>query len=230
MPIDLRCGIVAVLLLLGAAPCCAAEQFAVDPVHTRIAFRVGHAGFSHALGTFRGASGTLTFDDAGDPAKLDLTLPVATLDLGDDDWNGKVLDGTFFDAKKLPTASFVSTSVAFDAADHRNLHVKGELTIHGVMQPVEFDARFNALKRHPLTFKRTAGFSAVLHVSRKAFGMGAWSGVIDDDVEILVELEATKAKGGGDDSSPAQPAPESAPPAEEETPTPEPETVEGKSS
>jgi hypothetical protein len=80
--------------------------------------------------------------------------------------------------------------------------VRGELTLHGVTQPVEFEARFNQLKRHPLNFRRTAGFSATLELSRKAFGMGAWPGVIDDRVELLVELEATKAK-----STPPQPSP-----------------------
>jgi hypothetical protein len=65
---------------------------------------------------------------------------------------------------------------------------------------VEFDATVNAVKRHPLTFRRTAGFSASLKVSRKAFGMGAWPGVIGDEVEILVELEATRARNASEKS------------------------------
>jgi polyisoprenoid-binding protein YceI len=206
MTIDLCLGAFLAVVVAGAAPACLADEYSVDPVHTRIAFRAGHAGFSHPIGTFRGATGTLTLDESDDPATLEIVVPVATLDLGDDDWNRKVLDGTFFDAAKIPQARFVSTAVAFDAADRHNLHVKGELTIHGITQAVEFDARFNALKRHPLTFRKTAGFSAVLRVSRKAFGMGAWSGVIDDDVEILVELEATKAKGSDEEKNPSDAA------------------------
>lgn len=169
-------------------------DYAVDPVHTRVAFRVGHAGFSRALGTFSGATGTLRFDaDDWTTARLTLAVPVATLDLGDAEWNGKVLDGTFFDAGKLPQARFASTAV--EKIDDNKLRVRGELTIHGVTRPVEFEATFNALKRHPLNFKRTIGFSAVLEVSRKDFGMDAWKSVIDDRVEILVELEATRARG-----------------------------------
>src|SRR6188508_1174942 len=112
------------LVCTGAFSACWADAYSVDPVHTRIAFRAGHAGFSRALGTFRGATGTLAFD-GDDPARLEITVPVATLDLGDDNWNRKVLDGTFFDAAKLPQARFVSTAVAYDAADRRNLHVRG---------------------------------------------------------------------------------------------------------
>jgi polyisoprenoid-binding protein YceI len=196
------------LLLAIAGPCAAAfsyaapVDYAVDPVHTRIAFRVVHAGFSHALGTFSAPSGTLRFDpDDWSTAKLELNVPIASLDLGDKDWNGKVLDGTFFDVGKLPQATFASTAV--EKIDDTRMRVHGDLTIHGVTRPVEFEATFNALKRHPLTFRRTAGFSATLKVSRKEFGMGNWASVIGDEVEILVELEATRAHAGKDDDAPS---------------------------
>lgn len=183
---------------VAAAATAAPADYTVDPVHTRVAFRVGHAGFSRALGTFAGATGTLRFDaDDWSTAKLEVAVPVASLDLGDGDWNGKVLDGTFFDAAKLPRATFESTAV--EKIDASRLRVRGDLTIHGVTRPVGFEARFNALRRHPLTFRRTAGFSAVLEISRKDFGMEAWKSVIDDRVEILVELEATRARGAQDD-------------------------------
>jgi polyisoprenoid-binding protein YceI len=220
--------VIAAAIVLATAPRGAraeAADYAVDPVHTRIAFRVGHAGFSRALGTFAGATGTLRFDpDDWSTASLALSLPVASLDLGDKDWNGRILDGTFFDAGKVPQAAFASTAVG--KLDEHRLRVRGDLTVHGVTRPVEFEATFNALKRHPLTFKRTAGFSAVLAISRKDFGMGAWASVIDDRVEILVELEATRARGdtpapeatpapaAGDDTEPAPGDPADAPPAE----------------
>jgi polyisoprenoid-binding protein YceI len=204
----------AAIALLAFAPIRARAEpadYAVDPVHTRIAFRVGHAGFSRALGTFAGATGTFRFDpDDWSTASLALVVPVASLDLGDEKWNGRILDGTFFDAQNIPQATFASTAV--EKLDERRMRVRGDLTIHGVSQPVEFEATFNALKRHPLNFKRTAGFSATLEVSRKAFGMDAWKSVIDDRVEILVELEATRARGADDEPEPAAPLPATDPP------------------
>ncbi len=60
-----------------------AESFELDPVHTRVAFLVDHAGFSRAIGTFSGATGALHFDpDDWSTARLDVTLPLATLDIG----------------------------------------------------------------------------------------------------------------------------------------------------
>src|SRR5688572_7527578 len=140
-----RClsGIAAIWLLASAPDRVRAEpaDYAVDPVHTRIAFRVGHAGFSRALGTFAGATGTLRFDpDDWSTASLALAVPIASLDLGDRDWNGKILDGTFFDVEKIPQATFASTAV--EKLDERRLRVRGDLTIHGVTRPVAFEATF----------------------------------------------------------------------------------------
>jgi polyisoprenoid-binding protein YceI len=213
--------LLACTLAAASAAAAHAEDFVVDPVHTRVAFLVGHAGFSKAIGTFAGATGTLSFDpDHREDAKLEISLPVASLNLGDAEWREKVLDRTYFDGPKFPQARFVSTAVKPLEGD--KLHVTGNLTIHGVTQAVEFDATFNQLKRHPLTFRRTAGFSARLTVSRKAFGMSAWPSVIDDSVEILVELEATKAKLPTPGEVPTAPAPTDADaPADEATIPPE---------
>ncbi|RBD06028.1 polyisoprenoid-binding protein, partial [Xanthomonas oryzae pv. oryzae] len=56
-------------LVATAAP----ERYALDPVHTRVLFAVEHAGFSKALGTVSGTSGTLIFDpDDWAAARLDV--------------------------------------------------------------------------------------------------------------------------------------------------------------
>ena len=87
------------------------EQFELDPVHTRVAFQVSHAGFSNPVGTFSGTTGTLSFDeDDWSTAQLTVRVPIATLDLGDANWQKKILDPTFFNSAKFPEASFVSTA------------------------------------------------------------------------------------------------------------------------
>ena len=45
---------------LAAAPHPDAVPYAIDPVHTRIAIAVDHAGFSKAIGTGSGTTGTLS--------------------------------------------------------------------------------------------------------------------------------------------------------------------------
>jgi len=181
------------LTLLATAPQLrgATESFAIDPVHTRVAFQVSHAGFSNPLGAFSGTHGRLDFDEADwSRARVDAIVPLATLDLGDPEWNGKILDATFFDAKKFPEARFVSTKV--EKTGERRATITGDLTLHGVTRPVTLDATFNALKRHPLTLRRTLGFSATATISRAAFGIDGWKNLVGDDVTIRIEVEAKR--------------------------------------
>lgn len=172
-----------------------AESFVVDPVHTRVAFMVSHAGFSNAIGTFSGSNGQLFFDD-GDWSKssIKVNIPITSLNLGDTDWQEKILDGTFFDAGKFTTATFVSDRI--EKLSDTNGIAHGTLTVRNISQPVSLDFTLNALKRHPLNLKKTIGFSATSTLSRKAFGMDAWAKVIGDEVKVMIELEATLGKPG----------------------------------
>ena len=122
------------------------ETFAIDPVHTRLAFQVSHAGFSNPIATFSGITGVLSFDEADwSTSKVDVLIPVKTLQLGDDNWNLKILDRTFFDADAFPEARFVSTRVAMQESGR--LRVDGQLTLHGRTAPVVLEASINEIGR-----------------------------------------------------------------------------------
>ena len=184
------------------------EDFELDPVHTRIAFQVSHAGLSNPIGTFSGTTGTLSFDeDDWTTAQLTVSIPITTLDLGDANWQKKILDPTFFNSTKYPEAHFVSNRI--ERTGEHAAQVTGELTMHGVTRPVTLSVTLNALKRHPLTFKRTAGFSATGKLSRKDFGMDAWSSLVGDEVSLIIEAEAVR--GGKKPDSESAPEPDSTP-------------------
>ncbi|KAA2285180.1 YceI family protein [Arenimonas fontis] len=183
------------------------ETFALDPVHTRVLFRVDHAGFSRALGTFSGATGELAFDpDDWRGARLEVELPLASLDLGDADWNRRVLGRGFLDAGRHPVARFRSTRVEPTGPDGALVH--GELELRGQRRPMVLDVRLNALERHPITFRRTAGFSASARLDRRDFGMVSWPNVVGHEVELWIEAEAIRARGTGEPAGPgpARPA------------------------
>ncbi len=173
------------------------HRYELDPVHTRIVFFVAHAGFSRAIGTFSGVTGSLLFDpEAPTTAKVEATVPIARLDLGDAKWRVKVLDPTFFNVKKFSEAGFVSTSV--EAVDPQRLRVSGELTLHGVKHPVVLDVHLNQIKRHPLSLRTTAGFSARTTLSRSAFDMKKWKKLVGDEVEVMIEVEAVRQRDAKD--------------------------------
>ncbi|MEB2187319.1 YceI family protein [Xanthomonas campestris pv. campestris] len=204
------------LVLTSLAATAAPVRYALDPVHTRVLFAVEHAGFSKALGTVSGSSGTLVFDpDDWAAATLEVTVPLRRADLGDAKWNEATLARNLLDAERFPDAHFVSTKV--EASDATHAKVTGNLTLHGVSRPVTLDVTLNALKRHPLPpFRRTAGFSATATLSRAAFGVDAWKSMIGDTVELRIEAEAVReGRADSDDdagkttepAAPEQPAP-----------------------
>ena len=218
-------------LLLGCAlalpPGARAEtaRYELDPAHTRVMFAVSHAGFSYAIGTVSGSSGVLLFDQ-GDwsTARLQASVPLTRLDLGDAESNRRVLADSLLDAADHPVATFISTRI--EPIDAQHAAVFGMLTLRGVSKEVRLDVKLNAVKRHPLPpFRRTAGFSATTTFSRKAFGIDAWPTVIGDSIELRIEAEAVRARGpAGDDTDtdPSLPAGTLQAPAAEPVPPPEP--------
>ncbi|NJB80080.1 YceI family protein [Xanthomonas arboricola] len=205
------------LVVTSLAATAAPVRYALDPVHTRVLFAVEHAGFSKALGTVSGTSGTLVFDpDDWASARLDVTVPLRRADLGDAKWNEATLARNLLDAERFPDAHFVSTQV--EASGENHAKVTGNLTLHGVTRPVTLDVTLNALKRHPLPpFRRTAGFSATATLSRAEFGIDAWKSMIGDAVELRIEAEAVR-EGRADDDAPQ---PQNAPTAPDAAPSPE---------
>ena len=214
-----------------------ALRYELDPVHTRVLFAVSHAGFSNALGTVSGSTGELWFDpDDWSSARLQASVPMTRIDLGDPKWNRAALANNLLDANDHPVATFVSDRV--EPIDATHAAVFGTLTLHGVSKEVKLDVTLNAARRHPMPpFRRTVGFSATAILSRKDFGIDAWPSVIGDAVELRIEAEATRAREP--DGEPAEaaeavdpaiappdeaaPAPEVVPPAESTVPTELPE-------
>jgi len=192
----------------------APAEYRLDPVHTRVMFAISHAGFSNALGTVSGSTGTLVFDpDDWTRARVDVRVPIARADLGDADWNKATLAKSLLDAEGHPEARFVSTRVEPVDATHAKVH--GDLSLRGVTREVVLDVTLNAVKRHPMPpFRRTVGFSATTTLSRADFGITAWKSVIGDEVELRIEAEATydgKADEAAADTPPSPPLPEPTP-------------------
>ncbi len=197
------------ILLLAALPglaAAASARYQLDPVHTRVLFAIEHAGFSSALGTVSGSEGVLHFDPGNwEAARLEVSIPLSRLDLGDGKWNEAALARNLLDGKRYPDARFVSTQV--QPIDERHALVTGLLTLRGVTGEIVLDVTLNALKRHPMPpFRRTAGFSATTTLSRRAFGISAWPSVIGDEVQLRIEAEAVRARGGDDDTPADEPS------------------------
>ena len=182
------------------AACCACAtahageppRYVIDPVHTRVLFEIDHAGFSKAIGTVSGSEGSLLFDaDDWSSAKLEVTVPMRRLDMGDSGWTASVFAPRFLDVKRYPQARFVSTRVERREGNRGTLC--GELTLHGTTRPLCMELVLNKIARYPLPpFRRTAGFSARTSIKRSDFGMKSWRSLVGDEVELRIEAELVR--------------------------------------
>lgn len=223
MPLALHRRIAALAALLAALPFAGgaaageAVHYSIDPVHTRVMFAIEHAGFSKAIGTVSGSTGSLLFDpDDWTSATLKASVPMTRVDLGDAAWNRAALAGNLLDAEDHPSAEFVSIRVEPIAPGRASVY--GTLTLRGVSREIVLDVILNAAKRHPLPpFRRTVGFSATAMISRKDFGIDAWPSVIGDAVELRIEAEATRSRA--DDDAPNAPVDASSSPEAANTDT-----------
>jgi polyisoprenoid-binding protein YceI len=150
-------------------------------------------GLSSSIGRFTRWQGEFTYDPDNPGAnRVDVTIDIASLDLGDANWNRTMLGRKWFDAERFPQARFVGSR--FEAIDAGRARLHGELTLKGTSHPLTLDVRINRIGTHPYTLKATAGFSATATVSRAAFGLDALQGQLADAVDIRIEVEGQRSK------------------------------------
>lgn len=182
----------AVPSLATAAP----ETYRFDPVHSQVWFSAAHQGFSHPLGRLRIADGWFAFDEADwSASRVDVTIDLASADLGDAKWNETVKSGPFLDAARRPTARYTSRAVEKTSANGGTIH--GDLQFRGETKPVDVAFTLNRVGNDPYLFKRKAGFSASATLRRSAFGMTRYAEVVGEDVTLRFEIEGIRDRDAG---------------------------------
>jgi len=163
--------------------------YAVDPVHSSLGFAIVHNGVS----TFRSGFGKYEARlVGGETPRLEGTVEVGSIQVGEEQLKGHLLSPEFFDVQRHPQLRFASSelSVGEDGA----LRLRGELEIRGETREVEASGRFAGLGEDAYG-KARVGLSIAATVDRRDFGLD-WNAelpnggeVLDYAVEIAVELE-----------------------------------------
>ncbi len=188
----------AALLGMPLAAHAASARYHYDPVHSQVLFSIDHDGYSRPFGRLHIAKGWLQFDPKDwSTAATELDIDLASVDMGDPDWNAAVCKPALLDCMHDRYAHFVSTSVERKDDQHGVLH--GQLTLHGVTQPMDLMFTFNRLATTIYGMHTVAGFSATASLQRESFGITSFAHSIGHDVAIWMALEAIR----GDDAKPS---------------------------
>ena len=163
--------------------------FKIDPLHSVAQFWIGHMGVSEFPGRFDAISGTFTVDAANQSDKVEVEIPMDSLDTNYDKRNKDLLGPDFFNAKSFPKMTFVSTSVKMKNAEEGEL--SGNLTLHGVTKPVTFSLRHVGAGPDPWGGYRS-GYVAETVIHRSDFGMNYMLNGIADAVKVQLNIEGKR--------------------------------------
>jgi polyisoprenoid-binding protein YceI len=189
----LAVAVAALPLVAAAAP----ETYVIDPPHTNAFFEVDRFQTMTMNGRFTGVSGKFTLDRAAKTGTVELSVPTATVSIGDTERGSRPRTGDehmrsadFFNVAEFPTMTFRSTKVSFEGDLPKS--VEGQLTLLGVTRPVTLTfERFHCLP-NPFNKRDNCGGNAVGKIDRTQFGMKYASPQIGNEVTMRVQFLGIK--------------------------------------
>ena len=182
--------VAAAIASLSTAALAAPESYTLDSRHTYPVFEVSHLGYSIQRGRFNSTSGAFTIDRAAKAGSIDISIDMASIDMGLDKWDQHMKSADFFNVAKFPTTTFKATKLMFDG--DKLAGADGELTLLGVTKPVKVTVSDFACKPHPMLKKDACGGNVTAMIKRSEFGMGYGLPGIGDDIKLMIPVEAIK--------------------------------------
>ena len=183
----------AVLALASSA--WAADEYKIDPVHSKVGFAVKHMAISTVEGRFTDFNGSILFDDK-DPSKSSVSVSIKTSSINTDNTSrdNDLRSPNFLEAEKYPEITFKSKSVEKKGNGYV---AHGTLTIKSVSKDVDLAFSLNG----PIDTGRgkAMGAEAGLTINRQDYGV-TWSKslpggelMVANDVTIKINVEARQA-------------------------------------
>lgn len=173
----------------------AAGTYALDASHSEVGFAVRHVMVAKTRGRFSDFAGTVEIGENPLESSVDVTIQTASVDTRDEQRDGHLRSGDFFDVEAYPTMTYRSRSVR-QTGKGRYI-VEGDLAIKGVTQPVPLELTFEGGATDPWGGVRI-GFSAKAEIDREAFGL-TWNQALETGgvlvgKKVTIEIEAEAVK------------------------------------
>lgn len=163
-----------------------------DQAHSEVDFTVTHLSISNVRGRFGKVNARIELNSADiTKSTVAATIDTSTVDTGEAARDNDLRSANFFDIAKFPDAKFTSTAVT-KTAD--GLSVAGNLTLHGVTQPVTLKVEGPNGPVAGMGGKQHAGFSASTTISRAAFGIAPKmpAAMVGDAIKLSIDLDIVK--------------------------------------
>jgi polyisoprenoid-binding protein YceI len=164
----------------------------LDKVHSALNFEVKHMMVSKAKGEFQEFDVDFngSFDDL-ENASVKATIDVASIETNNEDRNGHLKSGDFFDVETYPNITFVSKNI--EKVSDSEFKITGDLTIKGVTNEETFTAEYNGKAKDPMQGNTIAGADVLGKINREDYGL-TWNAPLETG-GVLIGKEV-KFSGG----------------------------------
>jgi len=192
-----KINILLAVLVFGAGSALAQTTWSIDKAHSKIGFSIPHMAISEVEGNFRDFDASVVSKaDDFNGAEVTFTAKTASIDTDNERRDNHLKSPDFFDAEKHPEVSFKGNLVKTGG----KYKLKGDLTMHGVTKPVEFDVTYGGKMNTGKGEK--AGFKIAGKINRQDYGL-TWANktptgelVVGDEVDIIGKIELDKKVAG----------------------------------
>lgn len=146
----------------------------------------GHLSQAHLAGI----TGDVTLDPQNDlNDRIEVKIPVATLDTANSLLTWQMKGGMFFDASRYPWIVFTSSRVVLQGPGH--YRVFGALSVKDTQRPAILDVTLRENSHTPGTSDDLALYASTA-ISRSAFNMGSFPTLVDDRVAIDIQAQVRR--------------------------------------
>ncbi|MFF4314591.1 YceI family protein [Streptomyces sp. 900105755] len=169
----------------------------VDPAHSTVGAVAQHLGISSVRGRFTDFSAGIEIapDDIA-KSRVQAVIRAASIDTGNGMRDTHLRSADFLDVERHPEITYTSTGLTAAGSDRWTVH--GELSLHGVVRPVDLALAYLGTGADPWGGTRAA-FRATTELHREDFAMNynqvVQAGIAAIGTTLKIELEIQAVQG-----------------------------------
>lgn len=170
--------------------------YTIDPVHSSVGFIARHLVASKVRGHFSEFSGSITIGETPESSSVEATVQAASISTNNEMRDNHLKSADFLEFEKYPTLTFTTTKFSPKGGDDYEL--VGDLTIHGVTKPVNFDLEYLGSGPSMAPGVTVVGFEARGEIDRRDFDVSFngtlenGSVVVSNKIVLELAVEASK--------------------------------------
>ncbi|MFF7228867.1 YceI family protein [Streptomyces sioyaensis] len=168
----------------------------IDPMHSTVAAVAQHLGISSVHGRFTEFGGRIEIAEDLAASRVEADIKAASIDTGNGMRDGHLRSEDFLNVEEFPELTYRSSGLTPAGPDRWRVH--GELSLHGVVRPVDLELSYLGTGPDPWGGVRAA-FRATAELRREDFKMNynqvVAAGIAAIGTTLKVELDIQAVQG-----------------------------------